>query len=282
MTLEHISDTARWMAYVRSIESDRPDALFRDPHSRQLAGQPGESLALQLGSVALVSNSIAIRTAVLDRLIREMVAKHKIELVVNIGSGLDTRPWRLPLPEQLHWLDVDLPALLDHKAQVLRGQRTFCHYDTFPADIRNADERVAALAAHPEATRILAITEGLLVYLLPAQVDALAGDLHRRPACQWWLADLVGPRALHRLREFWAPRMEVANFGFGPADSIAYFSRLGWREQAFYSLQEEARRVRRAPHVGWLASLSLKLASNSFREEMRRLAGVVVLAREGP
>src|SRR5579859_4109549 len=133
MTLEHISDTARWMAYARSVETQRPDALFRDPHARQLAGQPGESIALQLGSVDLVSNSIAIRTSVLDRLIREMVLKHEIDLVVNIGSGLDTRPWRLPLPEQLHWLDVDLPALLDHKDEVLRGQRPFCHYDTFPA-----------------------------------------------------------------------------------------------------------------------------------------------------
>ena len=88
---------------------------------------------------------------------------------------------------------------------------------------------------------MLVVTEGLLAYLQPAQVNALARDLRRRPACQWWLTDLVGPRALHRLREFWAPRMEVASFGFGPADSVDYFSRLGWREQAFYSLQEEAR-----------------------------------------
>jgi hypothetical protein len=29
--LEDVSDTARWVAYYRALESERPDALFRDP-----------------------------------------------------------------------------------------------------------------------------------------------------------------------------------------------------------------------------------------------------------
>ena len=55
MQIENISDTARWMAYVRALESDRPDALFRDPYSRQLAGSLGEAIAKQVSGTQPLS-----------------------------------------------------------------------------------------------------------------------------------------------------------------------------------------------------------------------------------
>jgi len=44
--MDNISDAARWMACARAIESDRPDALFRDPLARQLAGEAGASMTV--------------------------------------------------------------------------------------------------------------------------------------------------------------------------------------------------------------------------------------------
>src|SRR5256885_832404 len=35
--LTHISDTARWVAVYRAMESERPDAIFKDPFARRLA-----------------------------------------------------------------------------------------------------------------------------------------------------------------------------------------------------------------------------------------------------
>ena len=43
MRIANISDTARWMAYARALESERPDAIFHDPFSRRLAGEAGEA-----------------------------------------------------------------------------------------------------------------------------------------------------------------------------------------------------------------------------------------------
>ena len=39
--IRNISDTALWAAIYRARESDRPDALFRDPLARRLAGERG-------------------------------------------------------------------------------------------------------------------------------------------------------------------------------------------------------------------------------------------------
>lgn len=33
--IEHVSDTARWVAIYRAMESERPDALIRDPYPRR-------------------------------------------------------------------------------------------------------------------------------------------------------------------------------------------------------------------------------------------------------
>ena len=43
-----ISDTANWVAYHRATESDRRDALFRDPYARRLARERGELLGRKL------------------------------------------------------------------------------------------------------------------------------------------------------------------------------------------------------------------------------------------
>ena len=275
----HAPHTAHWMAYLRAIESDRPDALFHDPYSRELAGSHGESTATSIGSVSLIANAIAIRTAMLDRLITDAVARHDIDLVVNLGSGLDTRPWRLKLPTGLQWLDVDSPDLLDHKAGVLLKQSPTCSYQAIGADILDSDQRNAALSTYPYTRRILIVTEGLLAYLHPDQVASLAKDLHRHPGCRWWLTDLVGANALRALRDFLLPDIPALNFQFAPTDSGRFFSPLGWRELTFHSAGEEARRLNRSVHSSALARLGVILATPIFREEFRRLAGVAFLAR---
>jgi methyltransferase (TIGR00027 family) len=280
MQIENISDTARWMAYVRAIESDRPDALFHDPYARQLAGASGEAIAKEIGDVEMITNGIAVRTAVLDQLILQMVYRDEVDLVLNIGSGLDTRPWRLGLPAGLRWLDVDLPAILDHKVGIVRPERASCQYDALAANILDRSHR-AAVSAHCAAARhVLVVTEGLLVYLKPSQVETLARDFRDRSSCMWWLTDLTGPRALQMLRRVWEPKLRGAEFRFAPADSVGFFARLGWREHSFHSSQEEARRLNRAAPTPWFSRLALMLASNSFREEFRRLSGVALFARD--
>jgi methyltransferase (TIGR00027 family) len=280
MQVEMISDTARWIAYMRAVESERPDALFRDIYSRRLAGAAGEAIAHDLGSIEMISSSIAVRTAVLDRLILEMVTRDEVDLVLNIGTGFDTRPWRLGLPAKLQWLDVDLPRILDHKAEVLRGRSTTCQYEALPADIVDASQRAAVLSAFPATRRVLVVTEGLLVYLKPTQVRELAEDLWNRPSCRWWLTDLVGPRALQLLRQVWSVKLRSDAFHFGPADSVRFFGKLGWQEQSFHSSQEEARRLNRTPRNAWLVRLLSMLSTPSTREELRRLSGVAVMARD--
>jgi methyltransferase (TIGR00027 family) len=280
MPVENISDTARWMAYVRALESARPDALFHDAFAQRLAGEAGEAIAREIGTVDLIAGSLAVRTAVMDELILETVRQNQVDLVLNLAAGLDARPWRLPLPGGLRWIDVDLPDVLEFKAGVIGPERTRCEYESLPANVLESGARDRVFQRCSGAGRVLVVTEGLLVYLSPAQVRVLARALLQQVSIRWWLTDLTGPRALEMLRREWGPRFPGARFQFGPADSADFFGRLGWREVSFRSMQEEDQRLNRATKAPLLSRLMLWLASDAFREEIRRLSVIALLERD--
>src|SRR3954451_20365490 len=95
--IHDISDTARWMAVYRARESERSDAVFRDPFARALAGERGEQIAKAIGFGVENAWSFLARAYLSDRLIAKQV-KNGVDLVVNLAAGLDTRPYRMELP----------------------------------------------------------------------------------------------------------------------------------------------------------------------------------------
>ena len=64
--ITHVSDTARWVAIYRAMESERPDALFRDPYARRLAGPRGEEIVRAMPHGRAMAWPMIVRTAVMD------------------------------------------------------------------------------------------------------------------------------------------------------------------------------------------------------------------------
>src|SRR4030081_124954 len=95
--IRDISDTARWMAVYRARESEREDALFRDPFARALAGDRGERIAAAPKFGDHNAWSCIARTYLFDRFVTRLV-EHGADMVVNLAAGLDTRPYRMTLP----------------------------------------------------------------------------------------------------------------------------------------------------------------------------------------
>src|SRR5471030_2552921 len=93
-SIRNISDTALWVAIYRARESERPDALFNDPYSRQLAGELGEQIAGEMQKGMRYEWPFISRTVSFDRIVNERVADG-VDMVINLAAGLDTRPYRL-------------------------------------------------------------------------------------------------------------------------------------------------------------------------------------------
>src|SRR5271170_7270637 len=170
--LRSISDTARWVAYHRATESDRPDAIFRDPHARGLAGERGELIGRKLHDNAW---AIAVRTYLFDKAILDLLSREPIEMVVNLAAGLDSRPYRLELPASLQWIEIDLPEIVDPKQQILSSEKPRCQLEVITQHLGDeAARRTLFSELNQRAQRIIVISEGLLVYLDEEKVNALA------------------------------------------------------------------------------------------------------------
>lgn len=280
--IEHISDTARWVAEYRAMETDRPDAIFRDPYARRLAGDRGHEIVKTMPQGRATAWAMIVRTAVLDEIILDTIARCNVDLVVNLAAGLDTRPWRLALPPTLRWVDVDLPAILTYKTDTMQGERPVCRYEAISTDLTDPAARRALMTRlGGEAQRALVVTEGLLIYLTPEQVGALARDLHSAGSFQWWVTDLASPRLLRMLERHWGKELHAGNapFRFGPAEGTGFFAPFGWRESSFRSSLEEAHRLHREMRLAWIFRLMARVSPKKQREEYRRMAGYVLLAR---
>ena len=279
--ITHISDTARVVAHCRALESARPDAWFQDTFAERLAGPPGAYFARQLGDAELIARSIAVRTVVFDEIILDCIASREVDFVVSLAAGLDARPWRLPLPRSLCWVDVDLPELLRYKGDMLRAERPLCHYRSVAADLADKSARRELIAACGDlGRRGLVLTEGLLVYLSPTEVAVIARELADTASIHYWLSDLVGPPALDHLRTVWQPIVAGSDirFQFAPSDGPSFFEPLGWREARYVSSVEEAGRRGRSPLSRW-ARMLLWLGTAARREAVRRLSGTALLQR---
>lgn len=280
--ITHVSDTARWVAMYRAIESERPDALFHDPFARRLAGARGEAILAGMPKGRQMAWPMIVRTAVMDEIILRLVDHDGVDCVLNLAAGLDARPWRLPLPAGLRWFDVDHPDMIDHKLAELAHERPVCRYEGVRLDLADTGPRQELFRrVGGEARNALVITEGLLVYLEPAAVADLGRDLHRAASLHYWLTDLASPALLKMLEKSWGPVVAAgqAPFRFAPAESTAFFAPLGWGEKEWRPVFEEALRLKRTMPFGRVWALLGRLAPKRKQEEFRRFSGITVLER---
>jgi methyltransferase (TIGR00027 family) len=252
-----ISDTARWVAYYRAQETARPDAQFRDPFARALAGDRGEKIAKAQTFADQNAWSFMARTVLFDRFITEAV-RSGADLVVNLAAGLDTRPYRMDLPKTLRWVEVDLPEILDYKESILKGAAPVCPVERVRLDLSDEAARRALfsrLAAG--AARAVIVTEGLLIYLHPDAVATLAGDLAAVPAFRTWLIDLASPTLVKMMIARGGDLTAAAGapFKFAPPEGPDFFARLGWTPVKVSSLLKTAGGLNRLPFFLKLISL---------------------------
>lgn len=280
--ITHVSDTARWVAWYRAMESERPDAVFRDPFARRLAGERGEAIVHSMPQGRRMAWPMIVRTAVMDEIILRLIATDGVDCVLNLAAGLDARPWRLSLPAALRWVDVDHPEMIDYKQSELADSPPACAYQGVPLDLSDGHARRALFQRiGGSVERALVVTEGLLIYLPPESVAELARDLHAEPSFRFWLMDLGSPRLLKMLEKNWGPVVKAGNapFLFAPAENTGFFAPLGWRELEFRSMFEEGIRLKRTMKLAWLWRLIGRLTPVKKRAEFKRFSGIALLER---
>lgn len=246
--IQNVSDTAWLVATLRSQESKRKDALFNDPFAEILVGEKGRKMVENISSGYDISWFMAVRTYLIDKFILDVIRDNKIDCVVNLAAGLCARAYRLSLPKNLIWYDVDLDPVINYKNTTLAKHPTQCDYRTYSCDLRIDSERsIFWEKVKKESKKILVLTEGLLLYLTEENVSSMANELASHKEVLYWVTDmyLAGTGDLSKWHKF----MEDSNaaFRWGPKNSDTYFERFGWKLIDKRGMIEEGQRLNRIP-----------------------------------
>jgi methyltransferase (TIGR00027 family) len=275
--IRNISDTALWVAAYRARETERADALFRDPHARRLAGERGEEIAKSMSFGEKNAWSLVSRTLLVDRIVTDRV-KEGADMVINLAAGLDARPYRMELPPSLRWIEVDLSAVIDYKDEILHEEKPGCSLERFRLDLADAAARRELFHdLGASAKKALVITEGLLVYLSREEVLSLGRDLAAQPGFADWIVELVSPGLLKMLQKnFEAVEKSGSPFKFAPSEGPAFFTECGWKPMEVHSLIKNPAIRSRLP---WLGRLAARLPESNGRQGMRVWGAILRVTR---
>jgi methyltransferase (TIGR00027 family) len=282
--IHDVSDTAFMVATYRAMETERPDALFRDPLAGKLAGTHGRKIVESLPQrSALGGWFVVIRTRIIDALIDAAIADG-IDTIVNLGAGLDTRPYRMDLPQTLRWIEVDYSKIIDLKEDRLRGETPRCRLERLRLDLAGVPQRQELLLQIAgQSTRALVLTEGVIPYLSTDEVASLADDLRAHPAFRYWVVDYLSSPVTKRFQRRMGRGMNMQNapFRFDPNDYFAFFREHGWVPKDIRYIAEEAGKLNRPPEGSLALRFSLLLMrllmTKSRREALNRSAAYVLL-----
>jgi methyltransferase (TIGR00027 family) len=277
-----VGATAVMVALARAAETASSDPLIRDQFAEPLVSTPElegvrEQVAAWWGGpdadddpdVAVDSQNMinyqAVRTHFFDAYFAD-AAEAGVRQVVILAAGLDSRAYRLAWPGDTVVYEIDLPRVLEYKAETLadHGATPVADRRPVPVDLRN-DWPQALRDAGFDATRPTAwLAEGLLPFLpgaaqeaMFASIDKLSGsgsrvaveifgvdEEKRREAEQRW-------QQLRAKREARGQDTSFNPFDLwfddeGRPDCADWFAAHGWATRTV-NAREEALRLGRAP-----------------------------------
>ncbi|WP_378740889.1 SAM-dependent methyltransferase [Nocardia brasiliensis] len=196
---ESVGATALAVAGARALEHCRDDRLFEDPLAELFLVATGDPMwiAVAQGDLSLMDTAAAIeyepsiaaiaaRTRYFDDVIEE-AAGAGIGQFVLLAAGLDARAYRLKALAAATVYEVDLPRVLEFKAEALDGQQPVGERRTVAVDLRDAWPAALRQAGFDPSAPTLWLIEGLLRYLPLHDQKALLHEVTALSAPGSWV-----------------------------------------------------------------------------------------------
>jgi len=271
-----VGTTAVMVAAARAVETERPDALIRDPYAKLLVSNSGASVlweamldpavaarveAIDAQSAAHLDHMRgyqAVRTKFFDTYFLDATAAG-IRQVVILASGLDSRAYRLDWPAGTTVYEIDQPAVLAYKSGTLaeHGVTPSAERREVAVDLRN-DWPAALRAAGFDPTAPTAwLAEGLLMYLPAEAQDRLFSQIGELSPAGSRVSAETAPQHADERRQQMRERFRKVADELGLEESIDvgelmyrddhradvadWLNKHGWRARAQHSADEMRR-----------------------------------------
>ncbi|WP_341531753.1 SAM-dependent methyltransferase (plasmid) [Nostoc sp. UHCC 0302] len=223
-TQDLVSLSARMAAAVRALETQRADGLFKDPLAAVLAGK--EIIAEIEPKVKEYDKEgkpiIAVRTRFFDDFL--ILHTEKIQQVVILGAGMDTRAFRLPWKPNTHLYELDRREILEYKNSVLGNTPSECSRYSLGVDITELWADLLLAKGYKLEIPTVWLAEGLLYYLNETEVHQLLRVITQLSISgSWFLADIMNSYLVSQRNE---PLAQY--FKYECDEPEKFFSIYGW------------------------------------------------------
>ena len=281
--IQGVSDTAFWVASYRATESKKSNPLFVDPLAEMLVGELGKLIASSMDPIKKYAYwSVIIRTRLIDDCISTYV-RQGYKTIINLGAGLDTRPYRLSLPQDIRWIEIDFPDIMEFKNTKLKDHKPNFQLERIGLDLSHQVEREIIFDALNE--RIIGpaiiLTEGVIPYLSEKSVCSLAKSIHEQSNFKLWISEYYSPELYPRFQnKKFKAMLGESPFQFFPSDWYVFFENCGWKKREIQYLYDVAKQNnRKFPLPWWAALLTLLIGEKRMMSRIRQMSGYVVFEK---
>lgn len=225
---------------MRAREHDREDRLFEEPLAGVLATEEGPRIMRGFeGEVqrGVEDPALAVRTRFFDEAIMSAAHDHRVQQMVFVAAGMDTRSYRLSWPQATTVFELDRPALLKLKAELLADAvpdvQPGCAVQSIGVDLIGDWTTPLVASGFRSLEPTLWLTEGLLYFLSADERDGLLKEITSLSAPNsWLLADYVSQTSLDGPgMHAWRVKMAASGHPWmsGCDDPQALLRAQGWR-----------------------------------------------------
>lgn len=161
--------------YLRAYESRSEPSILGDRAAAEAVDRIEYDFDRMRRKLNPASNQylVAMRASQLDEWTADFLGRHSDAVVLHLGCGLDSRPFRLDVPTGVQWFDVDVPAVMDLRRQL------YTDYDGYRM-IGSSVTDPGWLTQVPTGRPVLVVAEGVLPYLVADDVQLLLRRLTDR------------------------------------------------------------------------------------------------------
>jgi methyltransferase (TIGR00027 family) len=186
-----VGATATMVAAGRALASKEPEPLIQDPYAEPLVRAVGIDFFTKLvdgvistsevddgGAAQLITGMMAVRTRFFDDFFADATGAG-IRQAVILASGLDSRAYRLPWPDDTVVYEIDQPQVIEAKTATMTeiGATPTADRRAVAVDLRDDWPSALIQAGFDPSLPTAWTAEGLLIYLPAEAQDRLFDEI---------------------------------------------------------------------------------------------------------
>lgn len=165
--LHGVRETALLALYARALDNQSAHPILGDRWTEDIVTRLDFEFS-QFRTASKERFGVSVRTRQMDEWTRDFIVQHPDAVVVDLGSGLDSRVFRVNPPDPSHWYDLDYPEVIK-----LRNRLYPLHerHETIAADVTDD----SWLQRVPRDKPVAVVADGVFMFLNEPQLRHLIG-----------------------------------------------------------------------------------------------------------